>query len=237
MISHGGCRSDAILWQQWVRYTVRKVSIRIMMKLDKLKRQMLLQQVNYPARSTISGIYHDFKRLQAGSIDIGQQMLHISFGRIQWIPLSALSCWRKLILLSQLLDIEQASIPGNRTRFLTHEFHPVVILWVMTSSDGDTTIHTGMRCSEVYFFSTTQADIVHINALLEQALGHSGLNGFAGQTYVVPHNHLPGLDDVSVGAPDTTSNVVVELIWNSPTDIVSLKTGNFLHTALTYFGR
>jgi hypothetical protein len=102
----------------------------------------------------------------------------------------------------------------------------------MASGDSDAAIHTGVRGGKVYFLGATQTYIVDVYALLKQTLGHRCLYSFAGQTYVMPHNHLSRLDNLGKCTSYPIGNFFIELVWDSPTDIVRLETVNFLHTAL-----
>ena len=84
MLAHGRYRRHAVFRQQGVGHAVGKIAIRFMMQLDELKGQVWLQQVDHPASTAVTRVHHDFKGFEACHVHIGQQVLDIGLGGIQW---------------------------------------------------------------------------------------------------------------------------------------------------------
>ena len=82
-----------------------------------------------------------------------------------------------------------------------------------------------MGSGEVNFLGPTQADVVHIDALLQQSLRNGRLDRFTGEADIVTDDDLPRFDDLGKRAADAARDILVQLIRYSPANIIGLETG------------
>ena len=123
MLAHRSDGRSAIFRQQRIGHPVGKVAVGLVMQLDKLKRQVRFQQVDHPAGAAVARIHHYFQGLQAGHIDIGQQVLDIGLVGIQRVQLPGLAprvnsfCSASCLISSRPVSAEIGR-DSSRTNFM-----------------------------------------------------------------------------------------------------------------------
>ena len=140
MFGNGRCRGIAVLLQHWIRHAIRKMSVGLMMHLDKFERQMRLQKVNSGPGAAITCVTDNFQRLQQTGINICQEMFNVCRLGIDVLQNPDLFRFGELALFCELFDVEQPGVCTDRPTVFPHQLHAVVVLGIVAGRNGNPTI-------------------------------------------------------------------------------------------------
>ncbi|VAU34750.1 Uncharacterised protein [Klebsiella variicola] len=221
----------AALRQQRVRDTVREMAVRLVMHLDKGhrrpgRREAFLHLINHVPRRPVAGVHHQLQRTgEVRQVHVAHQVVDVLLQHRYLAQGSATRRVhrRELVLLRQALDIPQAGVAADGLRVLAHQLHAVVVHRVMARRHLDAAVHPEVEGGEVNLFGAAQADIQHVGAGVHQPAGQRQLQRLAGEAHIAPHHYLPGFQKFAIGAADTVGNVLVQLLAQFTTDVISLK--------------
>ena len=117
------------------------------------------------------------------------------------------------------------------SRAFAHEFHAVVVGRVVAGRDHDAAVHLARESREIDHFGAAEADVVHIDARIQQALLQRLAQQFARQANVAADDHALRLDEFGVRATDAVRDVFVQLFGDAATEVVGLEAldGNRCH--------
>ncbi len=216
-------RDRAMLRQQGVRHAVREGPVRLVLQLDELKRQMLFQPVDHAPRPAVTGIHHQFHRLEPVQRHVAEQVLDVGFVHIDRAPPAALGCRLELAAFGQRLDVFQTRVAADRLRVLAHELHAVPVRRVVARGDHDAAVHAQVAGGEIDHLRATQADVQHFHAGVHEPFGQHRGKLRRGQPHVVADHDRRRLDHRGVGAADAPGNLRVQVIGQAPADVVSLE--------------
>jgi hypothetical protein len=99
----------------------------------------------------------------------------------------------------------------------------------VTGGDHEAAVELVVERGEVGALGTAQADVEHVDAGIGEA-AHRRLGELAaGQADVVPHAHLPRLEECRVGPGGLVDQVRVDLVGDPATHVVGLEGGEVDH--------
>lgn len=111
------------------------------------------------------------------------------------------------VLFGKCSDIAKTRVTTDRSTAFPNQFRTVVVHGIMACRDHDTAADIALEGLEVDFFRPAQADIDDIRATVQKAFGHSLGQRWALQAHIVADDNLSGIEVISIGQPDTVSNV------------------------------
>ena len=120
-------------------------------------------------------------------------------------------------------DVLQAVVAADRPRALAHELHAVVVRRVVARRDHDAAVHLARERREVDDLGAAEADVVDVDARVEQALLERLAELLARQADVATDDHLLRLDELRVGAADAIGDVLVQLVRDAAAQVVGLE--------------
>ena len=171
MFNHSITCTGTIFNQNRVRNTIREITIRLMMNLNKFDWNIEffkfnLNCINHMTRCTITCIHHQLHWSDFCWINITHQVIN-KFRQDIIFFCRTLTCnFSEFIIFSQCLNVFKAGICANRTSIFTDQFHSVIIHRVMTGSNFNATLNIQMKCTKVNFFSAGHAQIEDIDTCI-----------------------------------------------------------------------
>jgi len=95
--------------------------------------------------------------------------------------------------------------------------------------DHDAAVEAEVVCGEIDRLGTAQAEFGNVRTPLRQPPYQGPAQSITGQSDVLSHHHLFGLQKGTVGAADAVGHVFIQLGWNLAADVVGLETAQFAH--------
>ena len=98
----------------------------------------------------------------------------------------------------------------------------------MTGGHHDAAIHPALLAAEygkIYFFGSTETDILDINTTIKQSLNHRPGNRLAGKAHIMTNNYSLCGKLLTESAAYPGGDDFVKLIGNTPSNIIGGKTG------------
>ena len=114
-------------------------------------------------------------------------------------------------LLRDAADVLQAVVAADRARAFAHELHAVVVGRIVAGRDHDAAVHLARERREVDDFGAAEADVVDVDAGIEQALLERLAEQLAREPDVATDDHALRLQELRVGAADAIRDVFVQL--------------------------
>ncbi len=119
-----------------------------MIQLDELERQVRLELVDDEAGAAVAGIHHDLQLAQLAAIDVAEQVVEVLLAGVVLLLGAALGDRRRqAALLDERGHVLEAGVGADRARLLAHEFHAVVIRWIVARRDHDAAVEAARRRS------------------------------------------------------------------------------------------
>ena len=196
--------------QHRVRHAVRERAVRLVVHLDELERQVLLELVDDQTRAAVAGMHDDLQRLELRAVDVRQQVLDVLRHDVDGEAFADARRLGENALLRDAADVLQAVVAADRTRAFAHELHAVVVRRIVAGGDHDAAVHLARERREVDDFGAAEADVVDVDAGVEQALLQRLAEQFAREPDVAAHDHTLRLHELGVGAADAIGDVFVQ---------------------------
>jgi hypothetical protein len=76
---------------------------------------------------------------------------------------------------------------------------------------------------EIDFLGSAKSDIDDIRTTVNKTLGNGAGQHWTVEPNVASHYNLLGLKYLAKGAPNTIGDIVIKLVWHTPTDVISLE--------------
>ena len=155
--------------------------------------------------------------LQLRTIDVRQQVLDVLGHDVDGEALADARGLREPARLRELPDVlTRPGVAADRTRALAHELHAVVVGRVVARRHHDAAVHLARERREVDDLRAAEADVVDVDAGIEQALLQRLAEQFAREADVPTDDDPLRLDELGIGAPDAVRDVLVEFVGMRP---------------------
>jgi hypothetical protein len=126
----------------------------------------------------------------------------------------------ELARLGQRTDVLQAIIATDGPRAFAHELHAVVVRRVVARRDHDAAIHLLEERREVHDLGAAQADVVDVDAGVEQALLERLAEQLARKPDVAANDDFARLHELCICAADAIRDVFVQLFGDASAEVV-----------------
>ena len=165
-----------------------------------------------------------FKRLELRAIDVREQVLDVLRHDVDGEALADARRPGEYTLLCNAPDILQAIVAADGPRALADELHAVVVRRIVARRDHDAAVHLARERREVDDFGAAEADVVDVDAGVQQALLQRLAEQLAREPDVAADDHALRLHELRIRAADTIRDVLVQFVRDATAQVVRLET-------------
>ncbi|KAG0940006.1 hypothetical protein G6F31_015220 [Rhizopus arrhizus] len=213
----------AVFRQQRGGNAVGEAAVGLMLDADEFEGQVRGQCVDHQAGTTVASVGDDLQRLQAGDIDVAEQVLDV--GRFVGILADrAVTVAQRRVGGREVADVEQAGIAADRLGLFAHQLHAVVIHRIVAGSNHDAAGSLAVERLEVHFLGAAQADVDDIAATCGEPFDRGLQQLRAAQADVMADDDRSRPQQCRRACADALGQVGVEFIRNPTTDVIGLET-------------
>ncbi len=152
--------------------------------------------------------------LSFAGVDIGQKMRHIGGLHVDRAAHAGPRRRGEFPALREAANVLEAVVAADRFRLFAHEFHAVVVRWIVACGDHDAAVVAAVERRKIHALRAAHPDVVDVDAAVGETAAH-GIGEFrARQTDVAADDNPPRREKLRVTARHPVSHIVIQFTGN-----------------------